>query len=101
MPEFNWYVIISAAAVTVGVLEWIKGFFIKKGKQMIPSTAWRGILVIVSAGVAAGLDGGLYQVITNTLALVAAANIGYPLLVQLPVAIIEAFRKKLSEEKEK
>jgi hypothetical protein len=45
--------------------------------------------------VAVALDSGPFQIATNALALLAMAQIGYPVLIQLPVMIIEFFRKNL------
>jgi len=96
MPKFDWFLIVSAAVVSVGVMEYVKGFVtVKAGAKPVPSWVWRLVLLVICAGVAAAMDGGLSQAMTNALALVAVAEVGYPVLIQLPKAAIDVFRKKL------
>ncbi len=83
--------IVGASVSVVGVVEWIKGLL----PANIPSWVYRAVLLPVSITVAVAADGGVFQVATNSLALLAVTQIGYPLLIQLPTALIEAFRKKI------
>ncbi len=50
----------------------------------------------VALGVALAADGGVFQVATNTLALIAVTQIAHPLLIQIPGAVVESFRKKVA-----
>jgi len=96
MPKLDWILIIGAAVAAVGTLEWVKGFFADAaGKQRLPSWAWRLILAVVCAGVAVSMDGGLYQTLLDGFALLAVAQVCYPLLVQLPEAALKAWRKRV------
>jgi len=94
MVSFDYAYLIGASIGVVGVIEWIKGFdFLKNA----PSWIWRVIIVPVCGGVAIAADGGVYQVASNAILLVAIVQIGYPILVQLPTALIQAFRDKIGK----
>jgi hypothetical protein len=88
---FDFLFLIGAAVSVVGILEYLKGFF----PVSTPSWVWRAALAPVAFLVALAADGGWYQIATNALSLVALTQISYPVLIQLPSALIEAFRKKL------
>jgi len=62
----------GAALGVVGALEYLKGFF-----KDAPTLAWRLMLPVVCVGVAFAGDGGLYQVATNSVILLAMCQIGY------------------------
>lgn len=85
--------LIAASISVVGVVEWVKGLL----PQTVPSWVYRVALLPVSIIVAVAADGGLFQVATNAIALLAVTQIGYPVLVQLPTALINAFRNKLGQ----
>ncbi len=88
--SFDWLLLVGASISVVGVIEWLKGFVPKA-----PSWLWRAVLAPVALGVAMALDSGPFQIATNSLALLAMAQIGYPVLIQLPVVIIEFFKRTL------
>lgn len=96
-----WGFIVGVAWAAAGVLEWVKGFFRKEdGTNRVPSWTWRLILAAVSAGAGiamAGLRGspGLWASILNGGAVLAAGQIGYPVLVQIPEAVIKNLKAKL------
>jgi hypothetical protein len=91
---FDWLLLVGASISVVGVIEWLKGFFPKA-----PSWIWRIVLAPVSLGVAIAADGGPFQIATNTLALLAMGQIGYPMLIQLPGVIVEFFKRTLNPGK--
>lgn len=82
--------LVAYSVTVVGVLEYLKGFF-----KPLPTWVSRGLLLPVCAGVAWAAGGDVFQVATNGLALVAISQIGYPVLIQLPSAMIDKFRKSL------
>jgi hypothetical protein len=78
----EWEIILSAAFVAIGVIEYLKGFFKTAGSQV-----WRilqPVMCLLIAGVAAYLPS---WVMTGLLAL-ALSQIGYE-------AIIETVKKKI------
>lgn len=83
----DWVLLIGISCGVVGVIEWIKNLF-KSFKVDVPSWIWSAILPFVCVGVAIGADGGLYQVITNAIMLLAICQIGYDY-------ILGTIRKKL------
>lgn len=88
---FDWAYLVGAAIAVVGVLEWIKGF----APVTWPSWVWRVVMAPICVVVAIAGDGGVFQIATNSFALIAISQIGYPVLIQLPTAIIQAFRNKI------
>lgn len=99
--QFDWIFLISASICTVGVMEYVKGFFVSKN---IPKNVWRGVLALAAIVVAlfAGSNNiGWHQVATNAIALVALCEMAYPLIVQLPAEAITFFRAKVFTVPEK
>lgn len=90
MVSFDFIFLAGAAVSVVGVVEYLKGFWPKA-----PTWAWRLSIPPACVAVAIAGDGGPFQIATNAFMLLAVAQIGYPILVQLPVALIEKFRKSL------
>lgn len=90
--QIDWFYLVSAAVIVVGLLEFVKGFF-KDVK--VPSWIWRAIIVPIGVGVAWAGDGGIYQVATNSLGLISLTAISYPVLIQIPAAIIQFFKDKI------
>jgi len=88
---FDWLFLVGASISVVGVIEWLKGFL----PSTWPSWVWRAALAPVAVLVALAADGGAFQVATNALSLLALSQICYPVLIHLPSAIIEAFKKKM------
>lgn len=91
MVSFDFIFLAGAAVSVVGVVEYLKGFW-------PTAPAWALRLSIPPACVAVAIAGGgeVPQIATNAFMLLAVSQIGYPILVQLPVALIEKFRKSLS-----
>ena len=96
-----WGLIIGVSWAASGVMEWAKGFFKDDcGESRVPSWVWRIILAVVSAGAGiaiAGIGGspGVWGSIINGSAVLAAGQIGYPILVQIPEAIIKSLKAKI------
>lgn len=86
--------IVLASVSVVGVIEWLKGLVPEK----TPTWVWRVALLPVSALVSFAADGGMFQVVTNGLALLAVTQIAHPVLVQLPSAIVTAFKNRIGGE---
>ena len=91
--SFDWLLLVGASISVVGVIEYLKGFVPKA-----PSWLWRVTLPPVALGVAFAADGGPFQIATNSLALLAMAQIGYAVLIQLPGVIIEFFKRTLGNK---
>lgn len=90
--------VVLASMSVVGVLEWAKGFFVTKaGDNLVPPWGWRIIMAAAAFIIAVSLGGGVNWIATNTGALIAMTQLGYPLLIQLPEAMIKAARRKLEQ----
>lgn len=72
----DWAYIVAACIGVVGGLEYIKGFF-----KDAPTIAWRIMLPIVCLGVAIAGDGGIYQIATDAIIMLAICQIGYDKLI--------------------
>lgn len=81
--KIDWIYLLAAAFGTVGVIEYAKGFV-----KTVPSWIWRAILPVVCIGVAAAAGGGLYQIATNAVLILALSQLCYE-------AIIKAVKKKI------
>jgi len=92
MIQFDFMYLTGAAIAVVGVMEWLKGFF---PVDKVPSWVWRALMAPTCVAIAAAGGGALNQILSNGAALIAITQIGYPVLVQLPIAVIEKFRKSL------
>ncbi len=80
----------GASISVVGVVEYVKGFF-----PRLPPWVWRLTMALASVAVAVSGGGSVSQIATNAFALLALSQIGYPVIIQLPLAMIEKFRKTL------
>lgn len=90
MVQFDFMFLAGAAISVVGVVEYIKGFW-----PAAPAWAWRLSIPPACVAVAVAGGGNLSQIATNSFLLLAVAQIGYPLLIQLPGVIIKKFQKGL------
>lgn len=68
----EWGYLLGAAVGVVGVMEYAKGF-----AKAAPTWVWRALLPLVCIGVAIAGDGGIYQIATNALVLLACCEVGY------------------------
>ena len=89
-----WMDVVTRAAITVGVIEYLKGFC---GKILVPSWILRLALLIASGGAAVIAGGTIGEIITTGLAITAIAQVGYPVLVQFPSIAIENFKQRLGQ----
>lgn len=92
MMSLDFTYIVGASIGVVGVLEWAKGFAIF---SKLPAWVWRAVSPFACAGVGIAGGGEWPQMATNAILLLAVSQIGYPVLIQLPTALIEKFRKAL------
>jgi hypothetical protein len=58
-------------------MEWVKGF-----AKQAPSWFWRLALPFVCTGVAIAGNGGIYQIATNAIILLASCEVGYSYILQ-------------------
>jgi len=88
--------IVLGAMVVVGALEWVKGYFLIKGTEQnkVPGWGWRVVLCGVCVVVSITAGGGISWIALDAIALLAVAQIGYPVLVKLPLTIIGGVEKK-------
>jgi len=82
--------IVTASVGVVGVVEWLKNLF-PRGAQGL----WTGLLPGICTGVAIFGGGDWTQIGTNALVTLAVSEMSYPILVQLPKALVDKFRKSL------
>lgn len=73
----DWVYLAGAAAGVVGVIEYLKGLLPNLG-----SLAWRIAQPVVCAVVAIAGGGGLWQVATNAVMLLAVSTLGYQVIVE-------------------
>lgn len=102
-----WFILIVILAwAATGVIEWVKGFFRKDdGTNKLPSWGWRLALLIVSAGIGTALAGAygaaqialLWGALLHGSLVLAAGQLGYPVLVQLPEAVVKALRRMIDQ----
>jgi len=89
MIIFDWGYIMSAAVIVVGIIQWAKNL-----AKNFPAIVWVIIVPVVSIGVAFAADGGIYQIITNGLAIWAICQIGYEFILQNATKMIQGFMTK-------
>lgn len=89
-----WIAAVSRAVITVGVIQYLKGF---AGSIAIPAWTLRLALAVAGGGVAIAGGGDWMQTVTMGLAIVAVAEMTYPVIVKLPEAAVEALRKRLAQ----
>lgn len=69
---FDFVYLAAAAIGVVGILEYLKGFW-----KTAPSIVWRLAMPLICIGVSILGDGGLWQVASNSVILVALCHLGY------------------------
>ena len=82
--SIDFVYLVAAAFGAIGVLEYIKGFV-----PNAPTWVWRVALLPICAGVSLAGDGGVFQVATNGVLLLALTQICYDLIISSVKKLIE------------
>lgn len=70
--SIDWVYLVASAFTVAGIIEYVKGFFKKA-----PAWTWRVVLPVACIGVAFAGDGGVYQIATNALLILALSQLCY------------------------
>lgn len=84
--KIDFVYLVAAAFSVTGVLEYLKGFPFAKNA---PTWSWQAILPAVCAGVAIAAGGGVLQIATNAIIILALSQLAYQSIVQAVKKAIE------------
>lgn len=84
--------LVMASFGVLGLIEWIKSLIaaVEKAKADWKPLAWVGLSFILAFGVAAAADGGIFQILSNGIFILAINEIvGYNVIVKTVFALID------------
>ena len=83
--KIDFMYLVAAAFTVSGILEYVKSY-----AKTAPVIIWQILLPVICAGVAIAADGGVYQIITNALIILALSQLAYQ-------AIIKSVKKAITK----